>query len=240
MPAIRPVGAAQLSDEPCAGECSWLFAGLEAPALQRVRALSRRVRYRADEIVFQEGEPTFGYYLICTGKLKLSQRTLQGKRLIFKVLGPGDVVGEQTLFGHERHTCCAETLEPAVLHFIEKSGFVTLLRDEPKLALGLIDRVADELKTTQDHLVEQAYQSSPTRLVRRLLALAARYGVPAGGGVELAVPLARTELAELAGLSTETAIRLLSHWKQRGWIGLKGHRIIVHDQAELSRVAGLS
>jgi DeoR/GlpR family transcriptional regulator of sugar metabolism len=47
----------------------------------------------------------------------------------------------------------------------------------------------------------------------------------------------RSELAELAGISTETAIRTLSAFKERGYVDLEGHKIYLRDRESLSKIA---
>ena len=85
----------------CCGECSWLFSGLGSETLEAIREMSRSLQYPKGEVVFQEGEPAFGLYIICKGKVKLAKHSLRGKKQILKLLGPGELLGEKTLFDRE-------------------------------------------------------------------------------------------------------------------------------------------
>lgn len=221
----------------CCGECSWIFFGLPQEAIEKVRRMSRKLRYAKGEVIFQEGEPAFGLYIICTGKVKLAKHSIGGKKQILKLLGPGEILGEKTLFDREVYTAYAETLEETTLHFIERAPFMEFLREYPDVALKLIEKLARELKAFQDKLMEASYESSLKRLSRLLLIISKQYGFQTEKGWDMGVELTRQELAELAGIATETAIRLLSRLKGRGFIALEGHRIYILDWEGLGKLA---
>lgn len=217
------------AEKACAGECSWLFAGSPRQVHDRLRQASRTVRYRADQLLFHEGEPGFGLYLICAGKVKLTKRTSAGKRLILQLRGPGDVLGAETAFGGDAYIADAQALEDATLHFIEKNAFLALMEHAPRMALRLIQDLSQDLRLCQSKLIETAYESGQERLAHALMSIARRYGLPRPQGVELGLELTRGELAELAGLTAETTIRILSKLQRRGWIALSGSRILLLD-----------
>lgn len=221
----------------CAGECSWIFSELDAKDLSRIREMSRTLEYPKGEIIFQEGEPAFGVYIICKGKVKLAKHSLKGKVQILKLLGPGEILGEKTLFDREVYTAYAETLEETRVHFIERGPFLAFLRDHPDVALRFIEKLARELKGFQDKLMEASYEGSLERLSRLLLMMAKQYGIHTDRGIDIGVELSRQELAELAGISTETAIRMLSRMKQRGLIALEGSKIYLTDRDGLTELA---
>ena len=221
----------------CCGECSWLFSGLGSETLETIRQMSRSLQYPKGEVIFQEGEPAFGLYIICKGKVKLAKHSLRGKKQILKLLGPGEVLGEKTLFDREVYTAYAETLEETTLHFIEREPFIAFLRGHPEVALKFIEKLARELKAFQDKLMEASYEGSLERLARLLLLMGKQYGVQTEKGLDIGMELSRQELAELSGVATETAIRMLSRLKDRGLIALEGSKIYIVDREGLSKLA---
>lgn len=221
----------------CCGECSWLFADLDAQTLEKIRKMSRSLQYPKGEVIFQEGEPAFGLYIICKGKVKLAKHSLRGKKQILKLLGPGEVLGEKTLFDREVYTAYAETLEETTLHFIEREPFMAFLREHPEVTLRFVEKLARELKAFQDKLMEASYEGSLERLSRLLLLMGKQYGVQTEQGLDIGLELSRQELAELAGVATETAIRMLSRLKDRGLIALEGSKIYIVDREGLSKLA---
>jgi CRP-like cAMP-binding protein len=221
----------------CYGECSWLFSDLGSQAREKIRKMSRSLHYPKGEVIFQEGEPAFGLYIICQGKVKLAKRSLRGKKQILKLLGPGEVLGEKTLFDREVYTAYAETLEETTLHFMEREPLFEFLKEHPEVTLKFIEKLARELKAFQDKLMEASYEGSLERLARLLLLMSKQYGVQTEKGLDIGVDLSRQELAELAGVATETVIRMLSRLKDRGLIALEGSRIYIRDREGLSKLA---
>ena len=221
----------------CQGECSWVFKEIPAKERQRIQHMSRTLRFDRGEIIFQEGEPAFGVYVICRGKVKLAKHSLKGKIQILKLLGPGEVLGEKTLFDREVYTAYAQALEATRVHFVERAPFLTLLREHPEIAIQFIEKLSRELKGFQDKLMEASYEGSLERISRLLLMMAKQYGTEAEQGVDIGVTLSRQELAELTGISTETAIRMLSRMKDRGLIAMDGQKIFIVDREGLNRIA---
>lgn len=229
------VGATHAAD--CRGECSWVFAELDERARQELRAMARPVFYDKGELIFQEGEPAFGFYVICTGKVKLAKHSPQGKKQILKLLGPGEMLGEKTMFDREVYTAYAQTLEPTKMNFYQREPFISFLERHSHVALKIIEKLSREIKAFQDRLIETSYEGSNERLARLLLMMAQVYGVAEERGIYVGVDLSRSELAELAGISTETAIRTLSYFKEQGYIELDGPKVYIRDRKCLSQIA---
>ena len=235
--ATSSTGAGSETAE-CCGECSWLFAGLGREALAKLRKMCRTLHFERHHLIFEEGEPAYGLYIICKGKVKLAKHSLKGKKQILKLLGPGEILGEKTMFDREVYTAYAETLEDTTLHFIEREPFFEFLREYPEVALRLIEKLSRELKAFQGKLMEASYEGSLERLARLLLLMSRQYGRETEKGLDIGIQLSRQELAELAGISTETAIRVLARMKERGLIALEGSKIYILDREGLSELAG--
>jgi len=221
----------------CPHACSEIFADLSPAAREELRSSMRPLSLAAGETVFQEGMPAFGLYLVCRGKVKLAKRTRGGHSQILKLLGPGEILGEKTMFDRECYTCYAKTLEDSLLAFIPREEFLAFLRRHPEVALRLLERLSRESKVFGDRLVEITSRSARERVARALLELAQAFGHDTGEGWDIGVELPRGELAEMAGVSTETAIRILSEFKEKGLVALPGRRILLRKRDELRALA---
>lgn len=191
----------------------------------------------AGELVFYEGLPAHGLYILCEGKIKVAKRLKGGRSQILKLLAPGEVLGEKTMFDQETYTCYAKALEPSRLMFIAREDFLALIRKYPDVAIRLIEKLSRELKAFGEKLVEISAHSAKERLARVLLELARAFGKETPEGWDLRVELPRAELAEMAGLTTETTVRILSEFKSRGLISLPGRRIVILKPEELQAMA---
>lgn len=214
-----------------------MFEGLSPEAWEELRSLMRPLELAAGETVFHEGMPSFGLYILCEGKIKVAKHTRGGHSQILKLLGPGEILGEKTLFDGETYTCYAKTLEPSRLKFIPRDDFLAFVRRHPEVAIRLVEKLARELKAFGDKLVEIASRSAKERVARVLLELARAFGKKTPEGLDIGLELQRAELAEMASISTETAIRILSELSDRGIVALRGHRIIIRKPDSLRAMA---
>lgn len=209
------------------------FTELYGKELAELAPLLKPLDYEEGQIIFEEGEPVFGVYLINRGKVKLAKRSLGGRRQILKLVGPGEILGEEALFHEQLYSAYARTLEPTGTDFVTVKELHAFLEAHPRVALKLITQLAREIKGLQSKLLETSYESSLGRIASLLLSISDKWGEPEDGGLYIGVKLSRTELAELAGIASETASRLLARLRERGAIALSGPRIIILDRARL-------
>ncbi|MGQ9477579.1 MAG: Crp/Fnr family transcriptional regulator [Candidatus Bipolaricaulia bacterium] len=203
-----------------------IFSELNPRELEELAGLIKRIKYRAEEIIFQEGAPAFGFYLIFSGRVKLVKRTLGGKKQILKIVGPGGIIGKTTLFDKGVHIAYAKTLEDSEVGFIERGDFFDFLIRHTPVIFRLFEHLATELKALQCKLAERSYNGSKERLARLILAVG-----------ESGVELSRTELAEIAGVSSKTAIRTLGELEERGFIAVDERKITILDKKSLESLA---
>jgi len=203
-----------------------IFSDLGPKDLAQLEGLVRRIRYGQGEIIFQEGAPAFGFYLIFEGRVKLVKRTLGGKKQILKLVGPGESIGETTLFDKGVHIAYAKTLVPTEVGFLERGDFFEFLERHPSVVFRTFEKLSEELKAFQCKLAERSYNGSKERLARIILKLG-----------ESGVELSRTELAEMAGVSSKTAIRTLGELEDRGVIKVDDRAITVLDPESLQKMA---
>jgi len=202
-----------------------VFADLKAEDLEKLDQLIRKIDYGADELIFMEGAPAFGFYLVFSGAVKLVKRSAKGKSQILKIVGPGGLLGETTLFDKGVHNAYAKTLVPSTVGFIERGDFFYFLEHHTKVIFRFFERLSLEVKAFQNKLAERSYASSKERLARLILALGR-------SGIELS----RSELAEMAGVSSKTAIRTLGELESRGIISLDNRKIKVLKEEYLRRL----
>lgn len=202
-----------------------ILSDLKEKDLEKLRETVRKINYGRGEIIFQEGAPAFGFYLIFEGMVKLVKRSMRAKSQILKIVGPGEILGETTLFDKGSHNAYAKTLDPVIVGFVERGDFFYFLERHPKTIFRLYEKLSEELKAFQNKLAERSYSSSKERLARLILHLGK-------SGVELS----RAELAEMAGVSSKTAIRTLSELEGRGIIAIESRRIRILREEYLQKI----
>jgi len=202
-----------------------IFSDLKAKELEKLRDSVRIINCGRGEIIFHEGAPAFGFYLVFKGMVKLVKRSMRAKSQILKIVGPGEILGETTLFDKGSHNAYAKTLDTVTVGFLERGDFFYFLERHPKTVFRMYEKLSEELKAFQNKLAERSYSSSKERLARLILHLGM-------SGVELS----RAELAEMAGVSSKTAIRTLSELEGRGIISIDGRKINILREDYLQKM----
>lgn len=217
-----------------------LFRDLNEGDLDELSNLSCAVAYPAGELVFQEGGPSIGLYVILSGLIqygKLSGR--RNRRRILKILGPGDTFGEEALFNSDVCACSgyARAITDASIASIERQAFRSLMEGHPVVARHLCEWLTGQLRVLECKLVELAYEPFEQNLLRLLVVLADRFGERAEAGLILEIKLSRQDLADLLGAHMDTVIRELSKLQQRGLIAFKEHHLVILDETQLRKLA---
>lgn len=219
--AMRPVGAMR-----------------EVPldAQEYFRAVAKCTLYKPHQPVFAEGDPCAGLYLVCYGAVKLYHSDRFGREHVLAVAGPGAVLGELALDPGESLSISAEALAETQLAFLARERFESFVDRHPRSAIWLIDALSRELGRARRRVRDLALKGAEARLAALLLELGgATNGHPPGPRVD--ARYRRREIAEMIGVSTETAIRLLAKLQVKGVIAIKGRDIAVTDVARLTRIA---
>ncbi len=201
----------------------------------------QHVKYAAGEKIIRENLPAFGLYLVCKGRVKVVQHKdapldaqNKDKEQIFKFVGAGEMLGEESLFGDGLYAYYAETIEPVEARFIHQSQLDELLQHCPTLLRRLTQKLALEVKALQGRLMESSFYSCKEKIARILLSLTGAYGTK---DTPRQLDLTRADLAKMAGVSVETAIRTLSDFESRGWIGVHYHTITLFKPEQLEKLS---
>lgn len=218
--------------------CSWVFAELSSEEFCELTELMRFGKFEKGEVIFQEGTSSSGLYVVCKGRVKvLQQSQVNVKKQLLKLIGPGELLGECTLFDDQGlYTSLAQTISESELSFIEKDSFIRCIKRKPQICIKLIEKLSRELKAFQSKLIETSYQNIEARLSRLILLMADKFGVKKDSGIDVNLQLSRSELAEMAGVTTETVIRTLSKLREGDLITLDGANVFIKDKKSLQKL----
>jgi CRP/FNR family transcriptional regulator len=212
--------------------------GVTAEAAAAIDQAGVRRAVAAGRTLFHEGEAPRALAIVVDGRLKLVKHSEDGRAVVVAIAMPGDVVGGVAAFGRRPHTCSAVALAPTVVLEVAGDAFAAIMQRHPDVARHLLADVIEQLTDAHDTMKSLAVDRVDRRIARQLLKLSRRAGQPTPAGVAIHVPLARQDVADLAGTTVETAIRVLSRWRKRGAIRTEGARLVLVDVPYLQAVAG--
>jgi CRP/FNR family transcriptional regulator len=210
-----------------------LVSQLTPEEIEATRGIRHVRGYQARQILYHEGMPAFGVHILCSGRVKLSRGDNNGRQQILRIVGPGEICGEEALLEGAPYTNTAEALDTCQSAFVRREAFLDLLQKRDRVLLPLLRHICQVLIETQVRFTHVALSDARTRLAAQLLELADRYGQPGAKGTTLNLALRRGELAALVGLSPETAMRLLSQFQREGLIEVHGRRLTLKSPERL-------
>lgn len=223
----------------CTSRVMSIFCHLPAPLAKEMDAKKTTNSYKRGQVIFYEGNSPFGIYCIFSGKIKLFKSSPNGKQVILKILGAGDVLGYRSLFSSEPYHATAEVLEDVNACFIEKSAFLNVVSKDPATGWSIIKLLSKELGQAETKAADAVTKSARVRMAELLLMLQQSYGKKDKKGTLLDIRLKREELAEMIGTTTETAIRLVNEFKEDGILVLEDHRIWIVNPQKLQELTEL-
>lgn len=194
--------------------------------------------FRKGQVIFGEGAHPLGLYCVNNGKIKLSHRGEDGKEQIVRLSKEGDVLGYRALLTNERYNATAIALDDTEICFIPRDTFFNVLKNNPDLSFEIIKMLSTELRKAEDRITDLAQKPVRERMAEGLLFLKETYGFEADGST-INIILSREDIANLVGTATETAIRLLSEFKNDKIVEFIGKKIRILDYERLVRTARL-
>jgi CRP-like cAMP-binding protein len=186
------------------------------------------------ETIFEEGDTINGVFCVKDGICKLSKLSANGKDQIVKLVVKGDLMGQRSLIGDESANLSAVALNDMEICFIPKEEIVKDLQKNANFSMSMLEQFANDLKVSDNIIVNMAQKSVKQRLAEVLLYLHDSFGVDNDGLLNLI--LSREDFANIVGTATESAIRVLSEFKKLGYISTKGKQIKLTDIEALKRV----
>ncbi len=194
--------------------------------------------YKKGQSVFYEGNQSHGLYCIYKGKVKISKMGEGGKEQVIRFAKTGDILGYRSLFNNEPYQATATVLEDAYICHLSKDKYLKILKENPSLSWNTMKLLSNDLKNAETHLINIAQKTVKERIVETLLLLQSTFGFEKDEKT-ISVVLTRSEIADVAGTTTETAIRTLSELNKEGVINLVAKKIQIPNIKELQRVANV-
>jgi CRP-like cAMP-binding protein len=161
-----------------------------------------------------------------------------GREVILEIFGPGDPLGAVVAYEGRPYPASAIALERTLCLLVRRQEFFNLLEHHPTLVRGFLVGMAQRIVELTRRIPEVAGGRVEKRFAHLFLKLADRVGRPAaGGGTFIPMALSRQDLADLAGTTIETAIRLMSRWGKDGIVLTERGGFVVQNRHELERLS---
>jgi len=224
----------------CTRKMNRVFCDMSPAAMQMLDAIKFTGVYPKGSILFVDGEDPRGVFIVCSGRAKLTTSSSEGKTLIVKIAEAGEVLGASATILGRPYEVSAETIEPAQLNFIKRDDFLRFLGSHSEACLHTAQQLSEKYQAAQREIRSLGLaQSTSEKLARLLLDWCKGNGEETAKGMRLKVLLTHEEIAQMLGTTRETVTRLLSEFKRRRILEVKGSTVIVLRRDELEAMVSI-
>jgi CRP/FNR family transcriptional regulator len=211
----------------CAFREHRLFCDLPNQALARLQDIKATSVYPKGTLLCLEGQAPRGIFVLCTGRAKLVTTSSEGKSIILRIAEPGEVLGLTAAVSNSPYEATIETLEPSQANFISQTDFVHFLKDYPEVGMKVAQQLTHNCKCAYNEVRSIGLSNSVPEKIVKLVLQWAEQPLPVAPGrkpgeIAFRVTLTQEEIAQCVGTTRETVSRVLSDFKRRGWLRVKG------------------
>jgi CRP/FNR family transcriptional regulator len=201
---------------------SLIFSGLHDDELAELGGLAIERNFKPGEFVFWDGDAPDWFYMVAEGMVKVFKHSSSGKEFLIAFFGHGEMFGEVAVFENKPYPASAQAVAETKILGIRRDDFLGFLAHRPEVTMRIINVLGGRLRDAQGRLRDIAGERVEQRLASTLLMLSAKLGPT--------LPFTRQEIADMAGTTTETAIRVMRRLKDGDIIrSVRGKTIIVDE-----------
>ncbi|MDP6367052.1 MAG: Crp/Fnr family transcriptional regulator [Nitrospinota bacterium] len=211
-----------------------LFSHLPDEGLDELGGKLQRRRFESEQIIFHKNDPGSTLYIIISGKVKIVLPSAEGEAVLVALLSTGDFFGELSLFDGEPRSATSIASEPTDILILGQEDLFEYLRGNPNAAEEIFSELSLRLRRTDELLSDAAFCNLSTRLSKRILDLAERYGQPnEEGNTRINMRLRQQDLADMVGATRESVNKMLKTYKLKNLLSIKRGYITILDEGAL-------
>lgn len=217
----------------------FVFSGLAEKELDLIADCAVVKRFPARTEVCRKAANGTEAYAIVSGRVKATTESVEGKEIVLSIMEPGEVFGEVAMLCGGRRSATATTLEPTELLVLHRRELLRVFEQHTSIATSCLAALAERLVRITETVEDFVFLGLPSRLAKRLLALADSFGESAGDDVRIDLRLSQGELAGMVATSRESVNKQLKAWEREGIVSHARGEVVIHDRSALEGLAEL-
>lgn len=206
-----------------------LFQGLDNGQFVNICKCTIKKRLAKRETLFHQGESSNTVYLIKSGKLKLVQTTEDGHEAILDICGPGEILGELSLYQEQKELSTAIAMENTCICCFSRQQFRTLIQGDSSFALRIISYLGKKRYENLRKYGEDTRQTVKEKLLYLFYHFAKEYGKSKGSEKLIDLAITQQELADMIGASRVMVGQAIKELMVAGIIGRKKRYYILKE-----------
>jgi CRP/FNR family transcriptional regulator len=213
------------------------FAKLSGAAMAQFEAIAPEVSRTRGEALFVEGETPRHVYVICSGRVKLSVTSREGRTAILRVAGPGEVLGISAAMSGVPHETSADAVELCRVKAIRVSDFLRFLQNFPEASAEATSCLLREYRVVLNNVCRLALPNTVAGRLATLLLEWLDNRRATSDDRRFIVALTQEEIANMTNTSRETVSRVLHQFQQDKLISIKGASVTILQPRALESLA---
>lgn len=199
------------------------FCDMNAQSVASLERIKFTAMYPKGSLLFVEGEKARGVFVLCSGKVKLTTSSSEGRTLIIRIAQAGEVLGGSAVLLQKPYEISAETIEPCQVNFIRTEEFMAWIQNDREAMMSVAKQLSVDYYAAQREIRSFGLaQTTSEKLARLVLDWCDESGEQTDKGIRLKVLLTHEEIAQMIGTTRETVTRLLTTLRTRKVIDVKG------------------
>ena len=217
-----------------------IFCNLSDDVMKDFQGIKATSVYPKGALLFLEGQPARGAFILCTGKAKISTTSTCGKSIILRIAEPGEVLGLTSIMENTPYEATAETIEPTQANFISRSDFLRFTERHGEVGMKVAHQLTHNCKCAYEEIRSLGLSNSVPEKIAKLLLSWAEHPLNNPKSkpheIPIRVTLTQEEIAQFAGSSRETVSRVLGDFKKKGWLRVKGATWYILNKPALQKL----
>lgn len=237
----RPVTSLPLQRD--CSECTWRTDGFfcdlaDSGSRRDLSRLMSTHAYPKGSVLYLEGQPANGVYVLCSGRVKLSTYSEDGRSLIVRIAEAGELLGLSACIAGISFEGSAQVVADCQVKFIRSRDFIELLRRNSGAAFNAIRELSQNYHKAHAQICSLGLSASVSdKLAKLFLEWFDRVGGN-GSGAHVRMEYTHEEIAEMIGTSRETVTRLLKIFRTRKLINIEHNDLFIPDRRRLEAAIG--
>ncbi|GAB6184167.1 Crp/Fnr family transcriptional regulator [Thermodesulfovibrio hydrogeniphilus] len=207
-----------------------LFKALAKDDMEELEKALKTEKFKKKQVIFHEGDESKYCYILFEGRVNIVKSSADGKELVLEIIDPPDLFGALATLKGIPYPATAIAVENSLVGKIISEIFLAITKKYPDFEKRLLEHITMRLRACIDAMKNIASDDAYTRVFSQLVRLAKKYGKKTEEGILIDIKLTKREIAEMAGVTTETAIRIISKMKKEDVITEKDKKILLRKK----------
>lgn len=188
-------------------------------------------------MLFIEGQQSRGVFILCSGKVKLSTTSREGKTIITKLSEPGDVLGLNAVVSGLPYEVTAEMMEPGQANFVPRESLMQFMKEHAEVAMKIAQQLSRNYYTAYEEIRTLGLATSPSeKFAKLLLSWSTKPVAPNDPSSQVKLTLTHEEIGEIIGTTRETVSRLFSEFRKKQLVQIKGATLVIRSRPALEKI----